>query len=53
MVQAIIFGIAIFIGWIVMDVTKEKRLRKEKAAESLIAGIVGGMGWFLLDLLFT
>ncbi|MCM2675429.1 hypothetical protein [Alkalicoccobacillus plakortidis] len=49
MSTAIIFGVAIFLGWIILDVVKHKKLQLETVVTSLVAGIVGAVFWFILD----
>ncbi|MDQ0206558.1 hypothetical protein [Alkalicoccobacillus murimartini] len=52
MTTAIIFGVAIFLGWIILDVVKHKKLQMETIVTSLVAGFVGAIFWFLLEWLF-
>lgn len=49
---AIIFGVAIFLGWIILDVVKHKKLMIETVITSVIAGIAGAVFWLLLDYIF-
>ncbi|WP_368503441.1 hypothetical protein AB3N04_14620 [Alkalihalophilus sp. As8PL] len=52
MITAIIFGFAIFCGWLVFDVTKQKKLTLENVVSSLVVGVIGALGWWILDLIF-
>ena len=52
MSTAVIFGLAIFLGWVILDIAKHKKLQVETVITSLIAGIAGAGFWLLLDLLF-
>ncbi|MFC5713019.1 hypothetical protein ACFPU1_09510 [Thalassorhabdus alkalitolerans] len=49
MIQALIFGIAVFLGWILLDWVKEKKLRKEKVREAAVTAVFGAIGWLILD----
>ncbi|WP_158737787.1 hypothetical protein [Alteribacillus sp. YIM 98480] len=50
--EAIIFGAAVFAGWIILDYSKEKKWRKVSILESFLAGAAGAVGWLLLELVF-
>ncbi|WP_179295611.1 hypothetical protein [Bacillus sp. FJAT-45350] len=52
MSEPIIFAITIFIGWLIFDFVKHKKLTKELVIGALIVAIIAGLGWFVLDLLF-
>lgn len=52
MVEAIVFGVAVIAGWIILDYSKEKKWRKVNILESFLAGAAGAIGWLLLDLVF-
>ncbi|SDI81180.1 hypothetical protein [Natribacillus halophilus] len=47
--QAVWFGVAIFVGWLIIDWSKEKRIHREQVLYSLVAGIIGGLGWAVID----
>ncbi|SFM37918.1 hypothetical protein [Salibacterium qingdaonense] len=51
LLESISFGLAIFIGWLVLDYAKEKQWRKEKVAESFLVGVIGAAGWAAFDLI--
>ncbi|MFD2705395.1 hypothetical protein [Salibacterium lacus] len=51
LLESISFGLAVFIGWLLFDYSKEKQWRKEKIGESFIVGVVGAIGWGVFDLL--
>ncbi|WP_018921808.1 hypothetical protein [Salsuginibacillus kocurii] len=53
MIQAISFGIAMFVGWLFLDWMNEKRIRKEKVVEALIAAAIGAGGWLILDVILS
>ncbi|WP_181315338.1 hypothetical protein [Salsuginibacillus halophilus] len=50
MMQAVFFGIAMFIGWLFLDWTKDRELTKQGVYEALIAALIGAIGWMLFDL---
>ncbi|MBB6450163.1 membrane protein DedA with SNARE-associated domain [Geomicrobium halophilum] len=50
--QAIWFGFAIFVGWLIIDWSKEKKFRLTHIVESLIAAVIGAAGWAVIDWLF-
>ncbi|WP_185819557.1 hypothetical protein [Salibacterium salarium] len=50
--EAVSFGLAVFIGWILFDYSREKKWRKEKVVESFLAGVCGAIGWAVIELLF-
>ncbi|MFB4159965.1 hypothetical protein ACE1TF_08785 [Geomicrobium sp. JSM 1781026] len=49
---AIFFGIAIFIGWTLIDLSKHKKITAENLLGSLIVAIIGGLGWAVFDWIF-
>ncbi|RKD68804.1 hypothetical protein ATL39_3267 [Sinobaca qinghaiensis] len=51
-IEAVIFGIAIFIGWMILDLVREKSFRKESIYQSFITGIAAALGWIVLELIF-
>ncbi|WP_185819722.1 hypothetical protein [Salibacterium salarium] len=50
--EAVSFALAVFIGWVLFDYSKEKKWRKEKIVESFVAGVAGAVGWALLAVMF-
>ncbi|WP_193557012.1 hypothetical protein [Salicibibacter halophilus] len=50
--QAIWFGLAIFVGWLIIDWSKEKSISREQVLHSVVAGIIGGAGWALIEWIF-
>jgi len=50
--QAIWFGLAIFVGWLIIDWTKEKSINSEQVLHSVVAGVIGAVGWALLEWIF-
>ncbi|MBM0066281.1 hypothetical protein [Alkalicoccobacillus gibsonii] len=49
---AIIFGVAIFLGWMILDVVKYRTINAATVVTSVIAGVVGAIFWYLLDRFF-
>ncbi|MDQ0255856.1 hypothetical protein J2S74_003240 [Evansella vedderi] len=52
MVEAIIFAITIFIGWVIFDTVKHKRVIKENVWSGLVTAIVAGVFWYILFVVF-
>ncbi|MDG5790099.1 hypothetical protein QA612_21900 [Evansella sp. AB-P1] len=52
MAQAIIFAITIFIGWIVFDAVKNKKVIKENVLSGLITALIAGIAWYILFIIF-
>ncbi|SDH63695.1 hypothetical protein SAMN05192534_108102 [Alteribacillus persepolensis] len=48
--EAMMFGAAVFAGWVILDVTKARDWRNMNLLESLIAGFFGAVGWYMIDL---
>jgi cytochrome c biogenesis protein CcdA len=51
-VQVIVFIITIFIGWLIFDFVKHKKLTKENTLTALIAAVVAGVAYYVLFGLF-
>ncbi|WP_169871134.1 hypothetical protein [Shouchella patagoniensis] len=49
--EALIMAIAIFCGWLLLDVVKTKKITKEVLIQSAFVGIVAGIIWFVLGVL--
>ncbi|WP_185970854.1 hypothetical protein [Alkalicoccobacillus porphyridii] len=52
MSTAIIFGVAIFLGWIILDIVNHKKLQLETVITSFLAGVAGAGFWLLLNIIF-
>ncbi|MCD8510284.1 MAG: hypothetical protein LRY73_10700 [Bacillus sp. (in: Bacteria)] len=52
MVEAIIFAITIFFGWVIFDTVKNKKLIKENIWAGLVTAIVAGLIWYILFIVF-
>lgn len=53
MVEAITFALAIFFGWFLFDVVKEKRVTKENLLSSLLLALIAGVGWYVIGVFFS
>ncbi|WP_198520810.1 hypothetical protein [Alteribacter populi] len=52
MIQSIIFAITIFIGWVIFDGIKHRKIIKENVLAGLAAAIVAGIAWYILFIIF-
>ncbi len=52
MFPAVVFGITMFIGWIIFDAIKHKQVIKENVISGFIASIVAGVAWYILFIIF-
>ncbi|MFA9560236.1 hypothetical protein ACERII_23235 [Evansella sp. AB-rgal1] len=52
MSQALIFAITIFIGWVIFDAVKHKKIIKENIFSGLITSIIAGFVWYILFIIF-
>jgi hypothetical protein len=52
MFQAVIFAITMFIGWIIFDAIKHKKIIKENIISGFFAAIVAGFFWYILFIIF-
>ncbi|MCR6107792.1 hypothetical protein HXA34_15915 [Salipaludibacillus agaradhaerens] len=52
MIQALIFTITIFIGWLIFDAIKHKKLLKENIISGLLTAVVAGVFWYILFIVF-
>ncbi|ADU31615.1 hypothetical protein [Evansella cellulosilytica] len=52
MFEAIVFAITIFIGWVIFDAVKHKKVIKENVFSGLVAAIVAGIVWYVLFIIF-
>ncbi|GEL08701.1 hypothetical protein [Salisediminibacterium halotolerans] len=52
MVQAFIFAVTIFLGWIIFDGIKHKKILKENVFAGLITGVTAGVFWYILFIIF-
>ncbi|WP_179298875.1 hypothetical protein [Evansella halocellulosilytica] len=52
MLGAITFAITIFIGWVIFDAVKHKKVIKENVWAGLIAAIFAGIVWYILFVIF-
>ena len=52
MVQAMIFAITIFIGWVIFDGIKHRRIIKENVLAGLVTGVTAGLFWYILFVIF-
>ncbi|MBU8905349.1 hypothetical protein [Desertibacillus haloalkaliphilus] len=53
MVESIVFAFTVFVGWVIFDFTKHKKLMKEQVLGALVVGLIAGAGWYLLGVLFS
>ncbi len=51
MVDAIVFGFTVFVGWTLFDFVKEKKLKKELILASAFIGVIAALAWWGLGLL--
>lgn len=49
MAEAISFSLAVFVGWLVLDFVKHKRITKINIFVALLNGIIAGVAWYVLD----
>lgn len=52
MAQAIIFAITIFIGWVIFDGIKHKKVHRDNVIAGFITAIIAGAVWYLLFVIF-
>ncbi|MCM3762536.1 hypothetical protein M3212_17340 [Alkalihalobacillus oceani] len=52
MVSAIVFAFAIFCGWLIFDIVKQRKLTLENLMSSLIVAVIAGVAWWVLELIF-
>ncbi|MDE5415722.1 MAG: hypothetical protein LPK26_11660 [Bacillaceae bacterium] len=52
MVEALLFGIAIFFGWVIFDFVKHKKFSKENILSALVVGVIGGVAWYIIEWIF-
>ncbi|QOY38795.1 hypothetical protein AWH56_012060 [Anaerobacillus isosaccharinicus] len=52
MVQIIVFIFTIFIGWLIFDFVKQKKITKENVLTAFISGIVAGVVYYILYWVF-
>ncbi|WP_416151729.1 hypothetical protein ACM26V_12455 [Salipaludibacillus sp. HK11] len=52
MFPAVVFAITMFIGWIVFDAIKHKKVIKENVISGFVASIVAGFAWYILFIIF-
>ncbi|WP_201745328.1 hypothetical protein [Alteribacter lacisalsi] len=52
MAQAIIFAITMFIGWLIFDAIKHKKIIKENVLAGAFAGVIAGIVWYILFVIF-
>ncbi|WP_209124001.1 hypothetical protein [Alkalihalobacillus sp. BA299] len=52
MLDALIFGIAIFFVWIIFDFVKYKKFSKENILSALVVGVIGSMAWYIIEWIF-
>ena len=52
MVQIIVFIFTIFIGWLIFDYVKHKKITKENVLTAFISGIVAGVVYYILYWVF-
>ncbi|MET3506958.1 hypothetical protein [Halalkalibacter oceani] len=52
MVSAIVFAFAIFCGWLIVDIVKQRKLTLENVLSSLVAAVIAGLAWWVLELIF-
>ncbi|MBU9721767.1 MULTISPECIES: hypothetical protein [Bacillaceae] len=52
MFQALIFAITIFIGWVIFDGIKHKKIIIENVWAGLVAAIIAGVFWYILFIIF-
>ncbi|WP_227937502.1 hypothetical protein [Alkalihalobacillus deserti] len=50
--STIIFAFAIFCGWIVFDVVKQKKITLEIVLSSAVVAVIAGAFWWLLEWIF-
>lgn len=48
MIQVVVFILTIFIGWVIFDFVKHKKLIKENVFTALISAIVAGIAYYVL-----
>lgn len=51
MTDAIILAFAVFLGWIILDVVKTKKVTGEVIIQAGFVGVVGGMIWYVIGVL--
>ncbi|WP_169824071.1 hypothetical protein [Anaerobacillus alkalidiazotrophicus] len=52
MVQVTVLMVTIFVGWLLLDFTKHKKLTKENVLSALISGFIAGAVYYFLFGLF-
>ncbi|SDZ49011.1 hypothetical protein SAMN05421736_11492 [Evansella caseinilytica] len=52
MIQAIVFAITIFVGWIMFDAIKHKKFIQENIWSGLITAVIAGAVWYVLFIVF-
>ncbi|WP_196121204.1 hypothetical protein [Anaerobacillus alkaliphilus] len=52
MIQVLVFIFTIFVGWLIFDFVKHKKLQKENVLTALISAIVAGVAYYVLYWVF-
>ncbi|GAF23707.1 MULTISPECIES: hypothetical protein [Shouchella] len=51
MVDAIVLALAVFFGWLILDVVKTKKLTGEVIIQAGFVGVVAGVLWYGIGVL--
>ncbi|QKS72159.1 hypothetical protein FLK61_36500 [Paenalkalicoccus suaedae] len=52
MIEAFIFACTMFIGWTIFDYIKHKKFMKENVLSGLVVGVIAGIAWYILFIIF-
>ncbi len=51
-IPTIVFAFAVFCGWLVFDIVKQRKFTLENVVSSLVVAVIAGIAWWLLELIF-
>ncbi|ADH98715.1 hypothetical protein [Salisediminibacterium selenitireducens] len=52
MIQALIFTVTIFIGWVIFDGIKHRKIHMENVWAGLVTAVIAGIVWYILFVIF-
>lgn len=51
LIESLTVAVVIFIGWVVVDLIKSKKISRESLVQSAFIGFLGALVWLILGLL--